>query len=180
MKRLKPVFIVLLLLISVADLQAQNQKTGFFDSDLIMENMPEYSGIEQRLNLLSEGWRDEIRELENEIEELEEDFEAREILFTEEVRQQRLNEIENLRQQRDRLVEEKFGPEGEYFTTQQELLEPIQREIFEALNQVARRQNFDFVFDRAQITEFLFVDEEWNLTDDVMLEMGMDPASVRN
>ena len=142
--------------------------------------MPEYSGIEQRLNLLSEGWRDEIRELEEEITELEEEFEARDILFTEEVRQQRLTEIENLRRQRDQLIENRFGPDGEYFTTQEELLEPIQRQIFEALNNVARRQNFDFVFDRSQETRFLFAREEWNLTEDVMLEMGMDPASVRN
>lgn len=179
MKRLLTAFIVIQC-ISAAALFGQNQKTGFFDSELIMQNMPEYEGIEQRLNLLSEGWRDEISQLEDEIEELEEDFEAREILFTEDVRQQRLNEIRNLRQQRDRLVEEKFGPEGEYFTTQQELLEPIQREIFEALTEVARRQNFDFVFDRAQMTRLLFMDEQWNLTEDVMLEMGMDPATTRN
>jgi len=142
--------------------------------------MPEYSGIEQRLNLLSEGWRDEIRELEDQIAELEEEFEAREILFTEDVRQQRLNEIETLRQQRDQMVEDRFGPDGDYFTTQEELLEPIQRQIFEAIDAVARRQNFDFVFDRSQQTRFLFVREEWNLTEDVMLEMGMDPASIRN
>lgn len=159
---------------------AQDQKLGFIDSDVILQNMPEYSGIEQRLNLLSEGWRDEIQDLEEEIVELEEDFEAREILFTEDVRQQRLNEIENLKRQRDRLVEDRFGPQGDYFSTQESLLEPIQRQIFEALNEIARRQNFDFVFDRAQETRFLFVREEWNLTEDVMLEMGMDPAAIRN
>ena len=172
--------ILLLLIVSVSNGTAQDQKLGFIDTDVIMQNMPEYSGIEQRLNLLSEGWREEIRDLEQEIEELEKDFEAREILFTEEVRQQRLNEIETMRQQRDRMVEDKFGPRGEYFTTQESLLEPIQRQIFDALNVVARRQNFDFVFDRAQETRYLFVREEWNITEDVMLEMGMDPATIRN
>jgi len=179
MKRLSNL-ILLFATISVINGYAQDQKLGFIDSDIIMQNMPEYSGIEQRLNLLSEGWREEIRELEREIEELQEDFEAREILFTDEVRQQRLNEIENLRQQRYRLVEDRFGPQGDYFTTQESLLEPIQRQIFEALIEVARRQNFDFVFDRAQETRFLFVREEWNITEDVMLEMGMDPATIRN
>lgn len=179
MKRLIPGILIFLVLSGTTAL-AQEQKTGFIDSEIIMQNMPEYSGIEQRLNLLSEGWRDEIQELEEQIAELEEEFEAREILFTEEVRQQRLNEIENLRQQRDQLVEDRFGPDGEYFTTQEELLEPIQRQIFEAIDAVARRQNFDFVFDRSQETRFLFVRKEWNLTEDVMLEMGMDPATVRN
>ncbi|WP_340104795.1 OmpH family outer membrane protein [Rhodohalobacter sp. 8-1] len=179
MKRLISGIFILLALSETAAF-AQEQKTGFIDSEIIMQNMPEYSGIEQRLNLLSEGWRDEIQELEERIAELEEEFEAREILFTEEVRQQRLNEIQNLRQQRDQLVEDKFGPDGEYFTTQEELLEPIQRQIFEAIDVVARRQNFDFVFDRSQQTRFLFVREEWNMTEDVMLEMGMDPSTVRN
>jgi len=179
MKRLLPVIFLLFNLCGSA-VQAQEQRTGFIDSEVIMQNMPEYSGIEQRLNLLSEGWRDEIRELEDQIAELEEEFEAREILFTEDVRQQRLNEIETLRQQRDQMVEDRFGPDGDYFTTQEELLEPIQRQIFEAIDAVARRQNFDFVFDRSQETRFLFVREEWNLTEDVMLEMGMDPASIRN
>jgi outer membrane protein len=178
MKRL--LFCILTLLALSITVHAQEQKTGFIDSEIIMQNMPEYSGIEQRLNLLSEGWRDEIQELEEQIADLEEEFEAREILFTEDVRQQRLNEIENMRQQRDQLVENRFGPDGEYFTIQEELLEPIQRQIFEAINSVAVRQNFDFVFDRSQETRFLFVREEWNLTEDVMLEMGMDPASIRN
>jgi len=168
------------ILLTAQLVHAQDQRIGFIDSDIIMQNMPEYSGIEQRLNLLSDNWQNEIREIENEIDELERDFEAREILFTEEVRQQRLNEIENLKQQRDRFVEDKFGPQGEYFRTQQELLEPIQRQIFDALTRVATRNNYDFVFDRAQETRFLFTRQEWNLTERVMLEMGLDVEITRN
>ncbi|MFU8811822.1 MAG: OmpH family outer membrane protein, partial [Balneolaceae bacterium] len=141
----------------------------------ILQQMPEYSGVQQRLNLLSEGWREEIRLLDREIEELERDFEAREILFTDEVRQQRLNEINQKRQERDRMVQQRFGPEGEYFRTQESLLEPIQRQIFDALTRVATREGYDFVFDRAQETRFLFTRQQWNLTDRVLLEMGITP-----
>jgi outer membrane protein len=155
---------------------AQTQKTGFIDSDVIMQNMPEYAGIEQRLTLLSEGWRQEIEELEREIEELERDFEAREILFTDELREQRLNEIAHKRDELEQLVEDRFGPHGEYFTRQKELLEPIQRLIFDALTRVASRNDFDFVFDRAENTRFLYTRQEWNLTEEVMLELGIDDA----
>ncbi len=172
MKRFIPILI--LALCASTSALAQNQKIGFIDSDIIMENMPEYSGIEQRLNLLSEGWESEIREIENEIEELEEDFAAREILFTDEMREERRNEILNLQRQRDQLVQEKFGPQGEYFQTQQDLLAPIQRQVFQALSTVAERENYDFVFDRAEDTRFLFTTQEWNLTETVMLELGMD------
>lgn len=171
-------FVILLFIPAV--LAAQNQKIGFFDSDIILQSMTEYSGIEQRLELLSENWQQEINELENEIDELERDFEAREILFTEEVREQRMNEITQKKRELDRLTEEKFGPDGEYFTTQSELLEPIQRSIFEALNSVAERESYDFVFDRAQETRFLFIRQQWNLTEEVMLELGLDVDSVSN
>lgn len=163
-------------LVSVDYVYAQDQKIGFFDSDVVLNQMPEYSGIEQQLRVLSENWQQEIRMMENELDELQRDFEAREILFTDEIRQQRLDEISSKQGELDRFTEEKFGPEGEYFTRQSELLEPIQRRIFDALDRVANRQNFDFVFDRAGETKFLFTREEWNLTDEVLLALGLDPA----
>jgi outer membrane protein len=141
-----------------------------------MQNMPEYSGIEQRLTLLSEGWRQEIEGMEQEIEELERDFEAREILFTDEIREQRLNELSQKRDELEQFVEDKFGPRGEYFTRQKELLEPIQRLIFDALTRVAARDAFDFVFDRAEDTRFLYARQEWNLTAEVMFELGIEDA----
>ncbi|PWN05233.1 hypothetical protein DDZ15_15625 [Rhodohalobacter mucosus] len=155
---------------------AQDQKIGFIDSEVILERMPEYSGVEQRLSNLSDTWNMEISALEQELEELETEFEAREILFTEEIREQRLEEINRKRDELNRYIEEKFGPDGEYFTRQKELLEPIQRQIFDALTLVANRGQFDFVFDRSQDTRFLFVRQQWNLTEDVMLELGIELA----
>lgn len=165
------IFFVLLFWGHAAD--AQDQKIGFIDSDVIMQQMPEYSGIEQRLSLLSENWQQEIDEMEEEIAELEREFEAREILFTEEIRQARLNEIEQKKEDRDQYIEEKFGPQGEYYTRQKELLEPIQRTVFDALTRVAARDSYDFVFDRSEDSRFLFVREEWNLTEEVMIELGI-------
>ena len=112
--------------------------------------------------------------MERSIEDLENDFAAREILFTEDIRAQRLREIEEKRDQLDRYIEEKFGPNGDYFSRQKELLEPIQRAIFEALSRVASRLNYDFIFDRVDDIRFLYAGQEWNLTDEVMLEMGLD------
>ena len=156
-----------------AVVQAQNQKIGFIDSDIILREMPEYSGIEQRLSLLADGWNQEMISMENEVEELRRDFEAREILFTEEIREQRLREIAERQRAIERFVSEKFGPSGEYFTIQQELLEPVQRELFDAVQRIATRDNYDFVFDRAQDSRFLFVQQRWNLTREVMVEMGL-------
>jgi len=155
------------------DLKAQNQKIGFVDSEIIIEQMPEYAGIEQRLNLLSESWRDEINEMAQEIERLKEEFNAREVLFTEEIREQRLAEIDVLENNKEQHIQDKFGPDGEYFQRQRELLEPIQRQLFDAINQVANREGFDFIFDRSEDIRFLFARSEWNITEEVLTELGI-------
>ncbi|TVR16560.1 MAG: OmpH family outer membrane protein [Balneolaceae bacterium] len=170
------ILVVAIIILPVTEVTGQNQKIGFIDSDIILQNMPEYSGLEQRLTLLSDGWRQEIDQLEAALDELERDFEAREILFTDEIREQRLREIDQKQTELNRLIEQRFGPQGDYFTRQKELLEPIQRLIFDALTRVANREDFDFVFDRASETRFLFTRQQWNLTDEVMLELGIDGA----
>ncbi len=178
--RITGTILILCTLLIHTELTAQNQKIGFIDSDMIIEQMPEYAGIEQRLNLLSESWRDDLREMDRDIERLKNEFEARELLFTDEVREQRLSEIDQLERERERFLEEKFGPDGEYFQRQRELLEPIQRQVFDAVNRVADRNDFDFVFDRSQDIRFLFARSEWNLTEEVMLELGLQTEELTN
>jgi outer membrane protein len=165
--------VLVIILAGSAGLSAQNQKIGFVDSEFILSRMPEYAGLEQRLRAVTEGWREEIAVFENEIKQLESDFAAREILFTEEVRQLRLNEIQAKKTAMTQFVNSKFGPEGEYFRQQQQLLEPLQRRILEAIERVSNRENYDFVFDRSGDYLFLFTRSQWNISNDVLIEMGI-------
>jgi len=159
-------------------LHGQGQRIGTIDSDRILDRMPEYSGIEQRLQLLSESWEEELRGLDREIETLQEEFEAREVLYTDEMREVRRSRIEAVKRQREYFLSEKFGPDGEYFRRQQELLEPLQRQVFNAVNQIARREGFDFIIDRAQDVRFLYADPEWDLTDQVLEELGLSEGEA--
>ena len=152
----------------------QNQKIGFFESDFILAQMPEYQGIEQRLELLSEGWRQEIDEMNAEIQALEEDFEAKEILYTDEIRTEKLQEIQQKKKARDTFLNQKFGPDGEYFRSNDELLEPIMRQVFTAAQEVARKQGFDFIFDRSGDIYLVYARNEWNLNEAILIELGIE------
>ena len=171
MKKSVLILALVLGIISVAD--AQNQKIGYIDSDYILSRLPEYTGLEQRLRSINEGWREEIQEMDDEIADLEREYVAREILYTEEIRQQKLNEIAAKKRQRDQFVDSRYGPEGEYFRQQQLILEPVQRRIMEAVETVSTRDNFDFIFDRTGDYLFLFARSQWNISDDVLLELGV-------
>lgn len=150
----------------------QDQRLGYFESDLILENIPEYNNIQQQLNVISSQWEAEIQRMESEISELQEEFESKKILYTDEIRNQRKQEIENKILAKEQYVAQKFGPNGEYFSRQKALLEPIQRQVFAAVRAVAQRQNYDFVFDRSGDIYMVYANNAFNLNDEILEELG--------
>ncbi|MEX2403222.1 MAG: OmpH family outer membrane protein [Balneolales bacterium] len=159
---------------------AQNQKIGYVDTDYILSNIPEYEGIEQRLSGISQEWKDEIDEMQADIDALKQDYEAREILYTNEVRKQKEEEIKQKSQQREQFIDSHFGPDGEYFSRQQELLKPLQQRILEATNNIADRDGLDFIFDRSGDYMLLFARQSWNLSNEVLLELGIQIDELDN
>lgn len=174
---MKPKYLFIFFLFGIflsGNILAQSQKIGFFESDFILAQIPEYNGIEQRLQLLSDGWDQELDVMEEEIKALEEDYQAKEILYTEEIREQKRTEIRQKKIERDTFINQKFGPEGEYFQNQRDLLEPIQRQIFTALRTVAQKQGFDFIFDRSGDIYMVYARGEWNLNEAILIELGIE------
>ena len=174
MKKLTSISFLLIFVLGTLQAMAQEQKIGFFESDLILEQIPEYEGIKQQLDLLSSQWREQVEQLEAEVEELEEDYEAKEILYTEEIRIQKRQEIDQKKREKEQYIAQKFGPEGEYFTRQKELLEPIQRQLFSAVRTVAQREEMDFVFDRSGDINLVYANNEYNLNDLILEQLGIE------
>lgn len=174
MKKLLPIFIFPLVIAFFAAPPAMaQQKIGYIDSDVIMREIPEYTGIRQRLETIAQNWKQEIDEMQVEIERLQQDFEAREILFTPDIRRQRQQEIDQKIREREQYINRRFGPDGDYFRQQEELLEPLQQRILEAVVKVADREGFDHVFDRAGDYLFLYSRRRWDISRDVLDEMGI-------
>jgi outer membrane protein len=152
---------------------AQPQRIAYMDSDYILSRMPEYTGLDQRLRTSVQEWNQELTAMKAEIDRLEQEFNAREILFTAEVRQQRLADIQTKKRAREQYEQARFGPEGDYFRQQQQLLEPIQRRVMLAIEKIAQRDGYDFVFDRSGDYLFLYTRSQWNISDEVLLELGI-------
>lgn len=158
-------------------MQAQNQqvqKFGYVDSETILTKMPAYAGLPQRLESMANSWREEAEKMQRDIVTLEDDFKAKEILFTKEVRERRVKELEEKRKARQTFLDQKFGPSGEYVKQQKELLLPVQQKLMEAITRVAQREGYDFVFDRNGDVMVLYARPNWNLTKKVMKELGIE------
>lgn len=159
---------------------AQEQKIGYVDTDFILSKIPDYKNIEQELKTVSQQWRNQLEQMQKEIDQLKEDFSSKEILYTDEIRKQKKEEINRKVQQRQQYLEQKFGSNGEYFKKQQELLEPIQQDVYNAISVIAGRDGFDFIFDRSQNTSLLFTKKEWNLNAAVLTELGISVDKTSN
>jgi len=154
------------------------QRIGHVDTEYILDQMPEYSAVQQKLDRLEKGWREEIQRERQRAERLEQEFAARKVLYTEEERERKRRQIESARDKVERLRQEYFGPDGELYARQKELMRPLQERILKATDRVATSAGYDYVLDKQGAVVFLFAREEHNLSDRVLKELGIDVEDV--
>lgn len=160
-------------------LLGQRSNVGFIDTEIVMSKMPEFQGIQQQLDQLESNWESELLLLEEELQALKEEYEAREILYTDEVKAQKLAEIEQKQATVDGFLETKFGPEGEYYTRQRELMQPLQRTIHDAIKLIAEEEGYNLVLDRAQQIGLIYAEPEFDITQLVLVELGIEEEQNR-
>lgn len=176
MKRLSLIFLALLTATSALSAQ---QKVGYVDSEMILRQVPEYATVQQNLDRLAGDWQAEMTRQQREIDTAFQEYQSRELLYTADERKEKQEEIirkeEELEQYRIRY----FGPEGELFKRQEQLMRPIQERILEAVEEVATGGGYDYVLDKSGSTLFLFYRDQYDLSIEVLEEMGIDTENLR-
>ena len=138
-----------------------------------MSKVPEYVQSKEKLDKLAERWTKEIEDRYAAIKSKKSNFEREEILLPKEERIKRREEIENLEQEALDLQTLHFGSEGDYFQKRQELIKPIQDRIFTALKKIAKSDDYDLVFDKANQSSLIFATSDYDISDDILDEMGI-------
>lgn len=156
------------------------QKIGYVDTEYVLKNMPEYTTVQQKLDKLEQQWRQEIQKKQKEVRALEQEFEARELLYTEEERTRKQEAIEKARKEAEQLRQQYFGPNGQLYSRQQELMRPIQKRVLEATESVATEGGYDYIVDKKGETLFLYAKEEHDLSDRVLRELGINIETNEN
>ncbi len=172
--------LIALLIVSSASTAWAQQKVGYVDSDYILSKTPEYVTVQQQLDRTAEEWNKEIEGLGQEIEEKFRDYQARELLYTNEERQRKRQVIMKAEEDIERLRARYFGPDGEIFTQQEQLMRPIQERILTAIEEVATQEGFDYIFDKSGDFLFLFARDQWNISDKVLEELGIEVSGQPN
>lgn len=151
---------------------AMSQKYGYIDSDYILSKMPEYQEAKEQLDKLADRWTKEIEKMYDVLAMKKENFAREEVLLPSEERKKREEEIKKLETEAMQMQKTRFGVSGDYFQKRQELIKPIQDRVFEAMQEVASKRNYSFVFDKANQSNLIFADSKYDLSSSVLKELG--------
>jgi len=166
-------------LIVMAFLPGFGQKYAFVDTDYILTNIPEYTDAQALLDDLSAEWQKEIEAKFQEIDKLYRDYQAESILLPEDLKKQKENEIVQKEKDAKDLQKKRFGKDGDLFKKRIELVQPIQEKIFNSIQDMAVTRNYAFIFDKASGASLLFADAKYDISDDVLDEIGTVMQTVR-
>lgn len=165
-------FIPLLALILISSGSGFAQKFGYVDTDYILKNIPEYQDAQNEIEELSKQWQEEIEEKYAKVDQMYKAYQADAVLLPEDLKQKREQEIIEAEKAVKELQKQRFGPEGELFQKRQELIKPIQEKIFNAIEEIATKRNYAFIFDKASGPVIMYVDSKYNISDEVLDQIG--------
>ena len=146
-------------------------KVGYIDSKRIIDGMQEANDAKLRLDNLVSQWQAELRALQDTVKNLKEDYEKKKLILTDQLKLQKEERIREAENEVANFRTQKFGENGEYFTSQTEFMKPVYDRIFKAIETVAKQGGFDYVFDRNADIMLLYVNENYDLTAKVIREM---------
>ncbi len=167
--------LALIALMLVAPAAGAQQKLGYVDSAAILQALPEYQSARQEVDRLAAQWQAELGGLQRDVDAMERDFAARELLYTPDERTRRREEIEARVTEMEQYRRRKFGTDGELFREEQQRMRPVQQRVLEAIQTVAEENDYGFVFDRTGGMVFLYARPADNLTELVLERLGVDP-----
>jgi outer membrane protein len=149
------------------------QKYAYIDSDYILNKMPEYKESKEKLDKMADRWTKEIEKLYEVLQMKKDNFAREEVLLPSEEKKKRQEEIETLETEAMQMQKIRFGVGGEYFQKRQELIKPIQDRVFDAMQKVASKRKYVFVFDKANQSNLVFADSKYDISNMVLKELGI-------
>ncbi len=170
---MKRIILVAVLAVGFLANDAKAQKFCYIDMEYILSKVPTYSEAQKQLDVASQGYQKEIDAKRKNVEDMYKTFQAEQVLMTEQMKQQKIKDIEAAEKAVKDLQRDKFGPTGDLFKKRQELIKPVQDKIYDEIQKYAQAKVYDFIFDKSSGPSMLYANEKFNKSDDILTNMGI-------
>jgi len=146
MKRILCIGFVLTGMMSYAQ---QQVRVGFLDVNRVLEGLSEYQTSNAQLETKIALWKEEAETRQKQIDTLQKILDTEKPLLTQEIIEERTEDIAFEQEQLDAYKQKRFGPEGDWMAQKVIILQPVQDKILDAVREVADNRKLDYVFDRS-------------------------------
>lgn len=169
---MKSKVIIIGIVASLLSLGAQAQKIGFVSTDYVLAQMPEAKQIQSELQAYEKQLSNKIQATIQGYQQQLQAYQQGAATMTEEARKAKEEELTKLQQQ---IQQDQQEAQQNLQKKQGELVQPALTKIQEAINKVAKANQYTHVLS-PEVVLYVENEEEANLSDRVLKEMGITPT----
>lgn len=151
---------------------AHAQKFALIDMEYILNHIPAYEQAVAQLDADSKKYQSEVEAISLEAKKLYEKYQTEVTKLTAAQRTERENAIVAKEKQAAELRQKYFGAEGSLSQKQQQLMQPINDGIYEAVKTISMQRGYSLVLDRASDAAIIFASPAIDISDEVLSKLG--------
>ena len=144
------------------------QRIGYIDMEYILENVPEYNDAQSRLNVKVATWQQKLDGIKREIEIMKTDLSNEKPLLTQELINEREEDIQIKEEDLKKLQAAYFGPTGDLYLLRKQLVKPVQDQIYNAVQNIAINKKYDIVLDKSSDLIMLYANKRFDVSELVL------------
>jgi len=164
----RKVLFFLAVVVSTIVVAQKPQRIGYIDMEYILENVPEYTNAQARLNAKVATWQQKLDGIKREIEILKTDLSNEKPLLTQELISEREEDIQIKEEDLRKLQAAYFGPKGDLYLLRKQLVKPVQDQIYNAVQNIAVNKKYDIVLDKSSDLIMLYANKRFDVSELVL------------
>ena len=164
MKRV--ILAIVAMILTAGFVSAQNYMV--IDSEKVFKSIDSYNKALEKIESLSADYQKKVDAKFQEVETLYNNYMKQRASLSAEMRQQREQSILVKEAEATKYQESLFGTDGELMKKRLELIQPIQKQVFDAIESFSKQYGYDLVIDIAANPTVLYYSEKVNFTDRII------------
>ncbi len=168
-KESKTIVLTLMLVFFSTSIFAQRGvRIGYIDTEYILENITEYQNAQSQLEIKVQQWKTEVEQRIAELETQKTQLNNERVLLTNELIEEREEDLQIIENEILEYQQKRFGPNGDLMIQKKQLIQPIQDQIFAAVQEIATTKKFDFIFDKSADVIMLYSADRYDISEQVL------------
>ena len=144
------------------------QKIGWVDTQVIMKKLPAAVEAQNKLDNLVAQWQSEINKLQTDFNQAANDYQRRRLILPEQARVQEEQKLSDMQKKIVDLRNQRFGPNGDLSQQQNAIMRPVQEKILQAIQEVAKEDKYDYIFDKSGQILLMYSNPKYDVTQQVL------------